>query len=232
MWETRFVMLAFLLPGIASAVVVFTEAVAGGGSHDRFAHLVPNPVTNLILGIIAYAPVAAVVPLALFLLARSGQPPGSLGLGRPSFKLDVLPGVGLAAASYGAEFIVLLVLSPILLHSGKLVNNVATGHYPPYYVVLGLFISAVTSITEEVLVNGYLLTRLGQLGWSPWKALALSLVLRTSYHVYYGLGFILTVPFGYLVTRSFQKHGRLNRSVAAHFIFDGVIITIAILTAH
>ena len=60
-------------------------------------------------------------------------------------------------------------------------------------------------------------------------ALALSLVLRTSYHIYYGIGFLLTVPFGDYVTRSFQKHRRLNRPIAAHFIFDAVLVTISIL---
>ena len=61
------------------------------------------------------------------------------------------------------------------------------------------------------------------------RALVLSLILRTSYHVYYGLGFLLTVPFGYLVTRSFQKRRRLLRPIVAHFLYDGVLITIAVL---
>jgi len=78
-------------------------------------------------------------------------------------------------------------------------------------------------------VNGYLITRLEQFGWTQQSALVLSLSLRTSYHVYYGLGFLLTVPFGYFVTRSFQKHHRLNRAIAAHFIFDAVILVIAVL---
>jgi membrane protease YdiL (CAAX protease family) len=67
---------------------------------------------------------------------------------------------------------------------------------PAYYVIYGIAISAVTSVAEETLVSGYLLTRLEQLGWSPRRALALSLTLRTSYHVYYGPGFLLTIPFG------------------------------------
>ena len=77
--------------------------------------------------------------------------------------------------------------------------------------------SAATAITEEVLVNGYLNTRLYQLGWSPRTSLLLSLTLRTSYHVYYGIGFLLTIPLGYFVTRSFQKHHKLNRPIMAHF---------------
>jgi len=55
--------------------------------------------------------------------------------------------------------------------------------------------------------------------------------LRTSYHVYYGLGFLLTIPFGYYATRSFQKHRRLMRPIVAHFLYDAVLITIAVLVS-
>ena len=92
-------------------------------------------------------------------------------------------------------------------HKG-LISQIPTGHVPRYYIIYGIVMSAVTAITEETLVSGYLLTRLDQLGWNPRWALALSLTLRTSYHVYYGLGFLLTIPFGYYATRSFQKHRR------------------------
>jgi uncharacterized protein len=143
--------------------------------------------------------------------------------------LDIGPGIGLAALSYATEIVVLIPLSPLLVDHKSLIVSPVIGTVPDYYVIYGLFISAVTAITEEVLVNGYLLTRLEQLGWSPKVALGLSLVLRTSYHIYYGIGFLLTIPFGYYVTRSFQKHRRLNRSIAAHFIFDAVLITISIL---
>jgi membrane protease YdiL (CAAX protease family) len=57
----------------------------------------------------------------------------------------------------------------------------------------------------------------------------LAVALRTSYHVYYGLGFIFTIPLGIFVTRSFQKHRRLNRPIAAHFLYDAVLVTISIL---
>jgi hypothetical protein len=95
--------------------------------------------------------------------------------------------------------------------------------------VWGLIISATTAITEEVLVNGYLITRLGQLGWTPRSALILSLILRTSYHVYYGFGFIFTIPLGFYVTRSFQKHHKLTRPILAHFLYDAILFTIAVL---
>ncbi len=229
-WESRFVMVAFLLPAISSAIILFVQHVSGVGNVTRFPVIVAgHPVTNLVVGILDYLSVASVVPLVLLLLIRTGQSPAVLGLGLPRWGLDIWPGLGLAAASFGAEIPVALVLSPVLVHNSSLVNRISIGHVPGYYVIWGIAMSAITAIAEEVLVNGYLITRLGQFGWTPKSALVLSLSLRTSYHVYYGLGFLLTVPFGYFVTRSFQKHRRLNRSIAAHFLYDGVLSTIAIL---
>jgi hypothetical protein len=229
-WETRFVMVAFLLPAVMSAVVLFAQHVNGVGTITRFPTIIRgNPLGNMLIGIFEYLPVAAMVPLALFLLARTGQSPRVLGLGLPSFRRDIFPGIGLAAASFGAEIVLLIPLAPILTRYSSLVSKTPVGHVPGYYVVWALVMSITTAISEEVLVNGYLITRLDQLGWTSNHALALSLLLRTSYHVYYGLGFLLTIPFGYFVTRSFQKHRQLNRPIAAHFIFDAVLLTIAIL---
>jgi len=223
-------MIAFLFPAISAAVILLVQHVSGVGNITRFPVIVAgHPVTNLIVGIFQYLAVAAVVPLALLLLTRTGQPPSILGLGVPTIRQDIWPGLGLAAASFGAEIPIALALAPLLAHDSSLVNKVAIGHVPGYYVIWGIAMSAITAIAEEVLVNGYLLTRLGQLGWTPRSALILSLTLRTSYHIYYGLGFLLTIPFGYFVTRSFQKHRRLTRSIAAHFLYDAVLSTIAIL---
>ncbi len=47
--------------------------------------------------------------------------------------------------------------------------------------------AAANSFLEEVVVVGYLLRRLDQLGVSPGPAAAISAVLRSSYHVYQGL---------------------------------------------
>lgn len=223
-------MVAFLLPVVTSAVLIFAEHVSGVADVTHFPSIVHgHPVTNMILGILGYIPVAATVPLALYLLARTGQSREVLGLGVPRFKRDVLPALGLGLAAFGCEVVLLIPLAHFLVNHRSLFVSVSTQDVPKYYVVWGLIISAITAVTEEVLVNGYLVTRLGQLGWTPRKSLILSLILRTSYHVYYGLGFILTVPFGFFVTRSFQKHHKLNRPIVAHFLFDAVLLTISIL---
>ena len=229
-WETRFVMTAFLLPVIANALVALAQSASGVVDLTRFPTIVArHPLENMFLGMMAYLAVAAVVPLALFLLNRTGQSPSVLGLGVPDLRQDLLPAIGIGAASFGLELVLLVPLLAILGTNTSLIEHVSVGRLPAYYLVSGLAMSAITAIAEEVMMNGYLMTRLHQLEWSPRSALWLSLALRTSYHVYYGLGFLLTIPFGYLVTRSFQKHHRLNRPILAHFLFDAVLITIAIL---
>jgi membrane protease YdiL (CAAX protease family) len=223
-------MVAFLAPVVISAVLILAQHVAGVEDIARFPSIVRHhPLTNMALGMLAYLPVAAVVPLALFLLARTGQNARTLGLDASSLGRAVIPGLGLGAAAFGVEFAVGLVLIALFTNHNSLFVNVSVHGVPTYYLAWGIFVSAVTAVTEEVLVNGYLITRLEQLGWTPRAALILSLVLRTSYHVYYGLGFLLTVPFGFFVTRSFQKHHKLSRPIMAHFLYDAILFTIVIL---
>ncbi len=226
--ETWCVMVVFLVPAVVSALLSFFQSY-GGESQQRFPSVVHNEVANLLLGMFAYLPVLSVVPIALFLLWRTGQGRKELGLGMPSFTRDVFPGLGLGAAAFGIEILMLIPLAPFINAHSKLINTVSTGHFPKYYLIEGIFLSAGTAITEEVLVNGYLNTRLYQLGWSPRASLLLSLTLRTSYHVYYGIGFLLTIPLGYFVTRSFQKHHKLNRPIMAHFLYDAILFAIQIL---
>jgi membrane protease YdiL (CAAX protease family) len=228
--ETWFVELAFLVPAVLAAVDALA-AQTGGAAITRFPDIVANPVANLILGVLTYLGVATVVPIALLLLSRTGQDAAVLGLSRPTWRGDVWPGLGIAASGFGVTSLATIVLVPVVGQHNKWFAQVPVGHVPAYYVIYGIAISAITAVTEETLVSGYLLTRLEQLGWDPRRALLLSLTLRTSYHVYYGLGFLLTIPFGYYATRSFQKHRRLMRPIVAHFLYDAVLITIAVLVS-
>lgn len=230
--ETWFVQLAFLLPSVVSAIDTLAAHLAGAHPVSFFPTVVHgHPVENLILSVASYLAVGAVVPLALLLLARSGHLGARIGFPDRGWRRDLLPGLGIAAAGYATALILAGPLSALLAGHKGLVAQLTIGRVPAYYLLYGLLVAAVTGITEETLVNGYLLTRLEQLGWKPGPAVLLSLVLRTSYHLYYGLGLVFTVPFGYFATRSFAKHRRLVRPIAAHFVYDAVLITFSVLTA-
>lgn len=230
--ETWFVQAAFLAPGVLAAIDALASHLGGAGSLKRVPVIVAgNQVANLVVATITYVQVAAVVPLALLLLSRTGQRPAVLGLTNPRWQIDLRAAIGIAAAGFGTAVAMAVVLTPLIRTDKTLFVTPDVGHLPGYYVLYGIAASATTAIAEETLVNGYLLVRLEQLGWNPRRALVLSLALRTSYHVYYGLGFLLTIPFGYFATRSFQKNRRLIRPIVAHFLYDAVLFTLAVLAS-
>ena len=81
---------------------------------------------------------------------------------------------------------------------------------------------------------GYLLHRLRQLGWNDGPALAVSSVLRGSYHLYQGLGgfagnAVMGVVFGWL----YLRWGRVAPLVVAHTLMDTVaFVGYALLVGH
>jgi len=81
--------------------------------------------------------------------------------------------------------------------------------------------AARSGLLEEVIVCGYLLRRLDQLGWSPTKALWTSALLRGAYHLYQGFGgFFGNLALGLFFGRIYQLRGRTTPLVIAHFLID------------
>ncbi|HET6817249.1 MAG TPA: CPBP family intramembrane glutamic endopeptidase [Mycobacteriales bacterium] len=230
-WETVVVTVAFVLPATVTAIALFARHVAGVADLDEFRLPLPHHLpASLVLMIALYLTSAVVTPVALLLLARTGQWPRRLGLSKRALRNDALPAVGLLIGTWVTASIVALPFTNVF-HNASLTNQQHNTHVPAYFVIYALVVSATTAVNEEVVVNGYVMTRLAQLGWRPWPSLALSLALRTSYHTYYGVGLIATVPFGYWATRSFQKHRRLDRPIIAHFLNDAILLTAAVLTS-
>ena len=76
---------------------------------------------------------------------------------------------------------------------------------------------------EEVVMIGYLLTRLRQLGWSENRALGAAAVLRGAYHLYQGVGaFVGNAVMGCVFGRVWQRHNRLWPLIGAHALIDVV----------
>src|SRR5262249_4693830 len=67
------------------------------------------------------------------------------------------------------------------------------------------------------------LRRLDQLGWSPASAIALSAVLRGSYHLYQGLGgFLGNAAMGVVFGILFHRWRRVTPFIVAHTLIDAV----------
>ena len=76
---------------------------------------------------------------------------------------------------------------------------------------------------EEVIVVGYLMTRLRQLGMSDTATILCSSLLRGAYHLYQGFGaglgnLVMGLVFGYV----WRRTGRLWPLVIAHGLIDTV----------
>jgi membrane protease YdiL (CAAX protease family) len=81
--------------------------------------------------------------------------------------------------------------------------------------------AAGAAVLEEVIVLGYLVTRLRQLSWSPWMAVAGSAGLRASYHLYQGWGgFLGNLAMGALFGVFFLRWRRTWPFVIAHLLLD------------
>jgi membrane protease YdiL (CAAX protease family) len=190
-----------------------------------------RPVLDLFLQLVSLASGAAPVILAFYLLARSGDGAKSIGVDRTQPLRDFLRGAALAALIGGSG----LGLYFIAYKSGIAVNIVAENLPNIWWRFPVLVLSALQNgVLEEVLVTGYLLTRLRQLGVHPWIAILISATLRGSYHLYQGFGgFIGNAVMGLIFGTLFLRWRRVLPMIIAHTLIDGVaFIGYALLAGH
>jgi len=175
---------------------------------------------DLALQLVSIAEALTPVVLVLYLMARSGERPSVIGLDASQPGKDLLRGVVLAAVIGGAG----LGLYVAAFRLGMSLNIVPESLPAAWWRIPVLLLSAAhDGLLEEILVIGYLLRRLDQLGWAPWKAIAAAAVLRGSYHLYQGFGaFIGNAVMGVLFGLLYRRWGRVMPLVVAHTLIDAV----------
>lgn len=158
--------------------------------------------------------------LALYLLWRSGFGPSAIGLSRPRWRPDGLGGLGLALL-IGLPGLGFYVLARVL---GLSADVEPAELYDTWWrIPMLLGVAFANGWAEEIIVVGFLLTRLRQLDVSPGRALVISSLLRGAYHLYQGysagLGnVVMGLVFGY----AWQRTGRLWPLIIAHTLIDAV----------
>ena len=157
--------------------------------------------------------------LGLYLLWRAGIQLRQIGLARGRFLRDLGGGAGLAAL-IGVPGLGFYLIARAV-GANLTVVPTALDHW---WQFLTLPLSAFGNAwAEEVLVVGYLITRLRQLGLRENTSLLVSAVLRGSYHLYQGFGgFVGNVVMGLVFGRVWQRTNRLWPLVLAHFLIDVV----------
>jgi len=205
-----------------AALVRLAEAIILGLSgqkvtlHERRS---PIDLVDFALNLSPALQLTAWGALALYLLWRSGIGPTAIGLGRIT-RSDMLTGLGLAAL-IGIPGLGLYLAGRALGIGVEVIPSTLADSW--WRIPVLVLMAFANGWAEEVIVVGFLLTRLRQLQFSPAKSLALSAVLRGCYHLYQGLGaglgnVVMGVVFGY----SWRRTGRLWPLILAHGLIDTV----------
>jgi membrane protease YdiL (CAAX protease family) len=205
------------------SLINFADIQTRGGFRHAVATLnvAQNPRSWVDLSYQIVGLVDGVVPalLALYLLSRNPGGNGfSIGFDRLRLRLESAQGLGLAAL-IGIPGLAVVALAR---HLGINAQIDASGLADVWYRYPILVLSgAQNGLYEEIIMVGFLLTRLRQLNWTPWKAILLSALIRGSYHTYQGIGgfagnFVMGLIFGWWFTRT----RRVLPLVIAHSVID------------
>lgn len=175
---------------------------------------------DLLKQVLSATQLAAWGALGLYLLWRGGIQLRKVGLDRDRPGRDLLTGAGLAAL-IGIPGLGLYLLGHALGFSLTVAPSTLDDTW--WRPVALTLLAAGNAFAEEVLVVGYLLTRLRQLGLRENTSLLSAAVLRGSYHLYQGFGgFLGNLVMGLVFGRVWQRTNRLWPLVVAHTLLDVV----------
>jgi membrane protease YdiL (CAAX protease family) len=177
-----------------------------------------RPGLDLTLQLLRIGFALVIVGLVAYLLRRSGESLRTLGADLSEPRRDTARGAALAAL-VGLTGLVWYLVA----HRAGINLTVAAQGLPEVWwrtpvLVLGAVENAVV---EEVVVLGFVLHRLRQLGWGWPAAIWTSALIRGSYHLYQGIGgFVGNVVMGLLFGWLYRRWGRVMPMLVAHALID------------
>lgn len=219
-WEIAIVLAITFGASAVRSILTLTEVFLSGSLTAQplalNASYSDNPLFDVLFHTIRIITLLAWGGLVWLLLAKDGVQgiPGrltwpGLGWGAGLAALIGIPGLG-------------LYITGVLLGFGRPIDPSAMG------VTLGTALpllgwAAANAFAEELVVVGWLVVRLKQLGWSPVAIIAASSLLRGGYHLYQGVGGgIGNLIMGVIFTWFYLRTGKLWPLIAAHFLIDAV----------
>lgn len=211
--------------GVYAAVNLIRKATLPGGLRDQTATLNSAQDNREAFDFIfqALGIAFALVPVALVLYLLSLDPVKEsvtrrLGLDRSRPGFDLTSGAALAAV-IGIPGLGFYFIGRALGITAEIIPAPDLAYW---WTGIMLILAAVkNAVLEEVIVVGYLMTRLRQLRWGTPAAIVAAAALRGSYHLYQGVGpgignFVMGLVFGYW----FHRTKRVMPLVIAHALID------------
>lgn len=210
--EVLVVLSLSLLASAVYAIISLTSAPIEGVKVFVIAQVgLATQLANVAFGL-------APVWLVVFLVRRSGEGLGAIGLAWDRPRSDLLRGAALFVV-VGAVGIGVYLTAVALGVNRFVVPVPPLGHW--WTVPVLLLASAEAALVEEVIVAGYLITRLRQLRWGPAAAVGAGALLRGAYHLYQGWGgFAGNLALGLFFGLFFLRTRRTWPLVLAHFLLD------------
>jgi membrane protease YdiL (CAAX protease family) len=211
--EVLAVLALSLLASAVYAVLSLVEAPLRGVTVAA-ANQDPRIVRQVIGVLFGLAPVF----LVWHLTRRTGEGPSGIGLAADQPRRDVVEGAILFAL-VGVVGIAVYVAAVSIGVNRFVVPVPPEGHW---WTIPALLLNAAeAALVEEIIVLGYLITRLEQVGASARGAVVASALLRGTYHLYQGWGgFAGNLAMGLFLGALFVRRRRTWPFVVAHFLLD------------
>lgn len=163
----------------------------------------------------------ALVPVALVLFLLGGH--GTSAVRRLGLTFDK----PLRTIGFGVGLAAIIGVGTLGVYAGGRALGITTALVPAaldsyWWTIPVLVLSAVRhAVLEEVIVVGYLVIRLRELGWSTPAIIITSSLVRGSYHLYQGFGpFLGNVLMGVLFAWFYTRTRRVMPLVIAHALID------------
>jgi len=218
--ELVIVLAIFPLPYAISALQQLTASTLGEGPGRRIPTLFPGHVVAgfPFVVLIVLLPLAAAA-LVLYLLSLPGADggPRAIGLDRTQIRGDL----ALLLPVFFLCDLIPLVGGAVVLHAvGVRGVSPSLGHLPTYYDVAYVAMAVVAGIVEELVVLGFLVRRLEQLGLRPVWVVLIAVAVRGSYHLYYGWGVLPILAWATVTVIVYRRYRRLAPIIIVHMLWD------------
>ncbi len=220
-WETWVVMAIFPLGSTLAAIgYLLMHVMTGSASSVGTFIIAGEPGLSLGLSLAIVASEFSAALLVIYLLVRNGEGVGAIGLGGHRLRQDLAL---LLPVYVGVQYLPQLIGTSIVSGLHVPVFSVSSPALPVAFLAVGLLSSLMAGVVEEIVVLGYLVRRLEQRGWTSAAVVLVAVLVRVSYHLYYGPGVLPIVLWATVTVLAYRRIRRLLPFIVCHFVWDATI---------